>query len=86
MESVLEELFLGGICGEAEPVEDPEYREAQRIYSKVRNKWEVALAPEQQKLWEKLNDAAEERFYYEGKQCFLTGFRMGLRVAVESLL
>ncbi|MBC8570906.1 DUF6809 family protein, partial [Zongyangia hominis] len=85
MESILEKLFLGGICGEAEPVEDPEYKEAQRIYSKVRDKWENILPPDQREFWEKLNDAADERFYYEGKQCFLTGFRMGLRIAVESL-
>lgn len=86
MQNILRELYAGNLDPASCPVENPEYRQARQRLNDIYDQLEHTLSPNQRETWNKLWAAECKSSFYEDEQLFLTGFRMGMRMAAESLV
>ena len=86
MERILEELYMGNLCpAETQEVENPEYEEQNEQLLEAADAFIEKLDPELQETYEELNTLQLEVTQMEKTQCFVDGFRMGMKIVLEAL-
>ncbi len=79
MNSILDELFMGRI----DILENLPFRKQEPVPDEAA--FIKTLTTEQQQLYEEIQDSFMERCALEYKDCFVTGFKMAIRIILESL-
>ena len=82
----IERLYEGSIdvprrCGRG-----AELRENEGYLERHRSRLEKILPPEEHVTLEKLCECAEEQLFLFGRECYLQGFSLGVRLTAEALL
>lgn len=87
MESILEELFLGGIHPSEDNtvVCDEEYSEALSRLCELEGEIKKALAPENIELFTQYSNQSNTLGYVTAKNYFILGFRLGSKVMAAAL-
>lgn len=87
MESILEELYYGNIRPANRNVgQSEEYENILKVIKQNENALSETLDEGQKDLLEKLGDAVSEQGSMDEISAFKVGFKLGLRLAVESFL
>lgn len=87
MESILEELYYGNIRPANRNVgRSEEYENIVKLIQQNESALSAGLTEEQKKLLEKLDDAVAEQSGMNEVSAFKVGFKLGLRLAIESFL
>ena len=82
----IERLYEGSIdvprrCGRG-----GELRENEGYMERHRKQLEKMLPPEEHITLEKLCECADEQLFLYGRECYVQGFSLGIRLAAEALL
>ena len=86
MERILEELYMGNLCpAETQRVENPDYEGKNDLLLEATDAFVGKLSPALEETYEELSSLQLEVIQMEKTQCFVDGFRMGMRLALEAL-
>ena len=87
MRSILEELFYGNICPNTDcRSKDKETKELMGYIADHHSALTETLTDKQKELFEKFNDCYGELTDINEREIFAYAFRLGMRIAIESLL
>ena len=87
MRSILEELFYGNICPNTDcRSKDKETKELMGYIADHHSALNETLTDKQKELFEKFNDCYDELTDINEREIFVYAFRLGMRIAIESLL
>lgn len=83
MESILDDLFMGKI----DIIQNLPFRKLDLSPDKDEDETAFisTLTAEQRQIYEKIQNAFMDRCALEYKDCFITGFKMAVRLILESL-
>ena len=85
MRNILEELYHGNINPTVKQFHrGTQYDEALRCMCKNEEKLETMLEGKEKETFEKFKDCIEEVHQYDQEDSFVTGFRLGARLTIES--
>ena len=87
MKSILEELFYGNICPNTDCRSNG--KGTKRLMEYVADHHSAlneTLTDKQKELFEKFNDCFDELTDINEREIFVYAFRLGMRIAIESLL
>ena len=87
MRSILEELFYGNVCPNTDcRSKDKETKELMGYIADHHSALNETLTDKQKELFEKFNDCYDELTDINEREIFVYAFRLGMRIAIESLL
>lgn len=87
MRSILEELFYGNVCPTTDcNSNDKETKELMKYLSHHRDTLSKELTDKQKDVLEKFEDCYSELTAINEREIFVYAFRLGMRIAIESLL
>ena len=87
MRSILEELFYGNICPNTDcRSKDKETKELIGYIADHHSALNETLTDKQKEIFEKFNDCYNELTDINEREIFVYAFRLGMRIAIESLL
>ena len=87
MRSILEELFYGNICPNTDcRSKDKETNELMGYIADHHSALNETLTDKQKELFEKFNDCYDELTDINEREIFVYAFRLGMRIAIDSLL
>ena len=87
MRSILEELFYGNVCPNTDcRSKDKETKELMGYIADHHSAQNETLTDKQKELFEKFNDCYDELTDINEREIFVYAFRLGMRIAIESLL
>ena len=87
MRSILEELFYGNICPNTDcRSKDKEVKELMGYIADHHSALNETLTDKQKEIFEKFNDCYDELTDINEREIFVYAFRLGMRIAIESLL
>jgi len=85
MRKILEELYNGNINPMVKQFHrGTEYDEALKMMCKNEEKLEAMLEDKEKEIYGKFKDCIEEVHQYDREDAFVTGFRLGARLVIES--
>ena len=86
MRSILEELFYGNVCPNTDcRSKDKETKELMGYITDHHSALNETLTDKQKELFEKFNDCYDELTDINEREIFVYAFRLGMRIAIESL-
>ena len=86
MRSILEELFYGNVCPNTDcRSKDKETKELIGYIADHHSALNETLTDKQKELFEKFNDCYDELTDINEREIFVYAFRLGMRIAIESL-
>ena len=86
MRSILEELFFGNICPNTDcRSKDKETKELMGYIADHHSALNEMLTDNQKEIFEKFNDCYDELTDINEREIFVYAFRLGMRIAIESL-
>ena len=85
MRSILEELFYGNINPNCRS-NDNRTKELVSYIAKHSESLNKTLSDKQKEIFEKFNDCYDELTDINEREIFVYAFRLGMRIAIESLL
>ncbi len=86
MRSILEELFYGNICPNTDcRSKDKETKELMGYIADHHSALNETLTDKQKEIFEKFNDGYDELTDINEREIFVYAFRLGMRIAIESL-
>jgi hypothetical protein len=87
MRSILEELFYGNVCPNTDcRSKDKETKELMGYIADHHSALNETLTDKQKEIFEKFNDCYDELTDINEREIFVYAFRLGMRIAIESLL
>ena len=87
MRSILEELFYGNVCPNTDcRSKDKETKELIGYIADHHSALNETLTDKQKEIFEKFNDCYDELTDINEREIFVYAFRLGMRIAIESLL
>ena len=87
MRSILEELFYGNVCPNTDcRSKDKETKELIGYIADHHSALNETLTDKQKEIFEKFNDCYNELTDINEREIFVYAFRLGMRIAIESLL
>ena len=87
MRSILEELFYGNVCPNTDcRSKDKETKELMGYIADHHSALNETLTDKQKEIFEKFNDCFDELTDINEREIFVYAFRLGMRIAIESLL
>ena len=87
MRSILEELFYGNVCPNTDcRSKDKETKELMGYIADHHSALNETLTDKQKEVFEKFNDCYDELTDINEREIFVYAFRLGMRIAIESLL
>ena len=87
MKSVLEELFYGNICPNTDcRSKDEQTKQLMGYIADHHSALNETLTDKQKEIFEKFNDCYDELTDINEREIFVYAFRLGMRIAIESLL
>ena len=86
MRSILEELFYGNVCPNTDcRSKDKETKELIVYIADHHSALNETLTDKQKELFEKFNDCYDELTDINEREIFVYAFRLGMKIAIESL-
>ena len=86
MRSILEELFYGNVCPNTDcRSKDKETKELTGYIADHHSALNETLTDKQKEIFEKFNDCYDELTDINEREIFVYAFRLGMRIAIESL-
>lgn len=86
MISILEELFYGNLCPNTDcRSNEKETKELMKYLSNHRDTLSTELTDKQKEVLEKFEDCYSELTAISEREVFAYAFRLGMRIAIESL-
>ena len=87
MRSILEELFYGNVCPNTDcRSQSKEIKELMGYIADHHDKLMKEITDEQKETFEKFSDCYDELTDINEREIFVYAFRLGMRIAIESLL
>ena len=87
MRSILEELFYGNVCPNTEcRSKDEQTKQLMGYIADHHSALNETLTDKQKEIFEKFNDCYDELTDINEREIFVYAFRLGMRIAIESLL
>ena len=87
MRSILEELFYGNVCPNTNcRSKGREVKELMGYIADHHDALNSTLTEQQKEIFEKFNDCYDELTDINEREIFVYAFRLGMRIAIESLL
>ena len=87
MRSILEELFYGNVYPNTDcRSKDKETKELMGYIADHHSALNETLTDKQKEMFEKFNDCYDELTDINEREIFVYAFRLGMRIAIESLL
>ena len=87
MRSILEELFYGNVCPNTDcRSQSKETKELMGYIADHHDKLMKEITDEQKETFEKFSDCYDELTDINEREIFVYAFRLGMRIAIESLL
>ena len=87
MRLILEELFYGNVCPNTDcRSKDKETKELMGYIADHHSALNETLTDKQKEIFEKFNDCYDELTDINEREIFVYAFRLGMRIAIESLL
>ena len=84
MRTILEELWYGNVCPNADCMKaNKQEKELMGYISDHRHKLKGELTPEQNDIFEKLDDCYSELTDMYEREIFVYAFRLGARIAID---
>ena len=87
MRSIIEELFYGNVCPNTDCRN--KYKEVKELMGYIADHHSTlneTLTDKQKEIFEKFNDCYDELTDINEREIFVYAFRLGMRIAIESLL
>ncbi len=86
MHKTLKELWQGDLASCTKPFKhDADYEKALKIMFKNEETLNATLEGNEKEAFEKFCDCRDKVEYYTEEDTFITGFRLGARIIIESL-
>jgi len=87
MRSILEELFYGNVCPNTDcRSKDEQTKQLMGYIADHHSALNETLTDKQKEIFEKFNDCYDELTDINEREIFVYAFRLGMRIAIESLL
>ena len=87
MKPILEELFYGNVCPNTDfRSKDKNIKELMGYIADHHSALNETLTDKQKEIFEKFNDCYDELTDINEREIFVYAFRLGVRIAIESLL
>ena len=87
MRSILEELYYGNVCQNTDcRSKEKETKELMGYIADHHSALNETLTDKQKEIFEKFNDCYDELTDINEREIFVYAFRLGMRIAIESLL
>ena len=86
MRSILEELFYGNVCPNIDcRSKDEQTKQLMGYIADHHSALNETLTDKQKEIFEKFNDCYDELTDINEREIFVYAFRLGMRIAIESL-
>ena len=86
MRSILEELFYGNVCPNTDcRSKDEQTKQLMGYIADHHSALNETLTDKQKEIFEKFNDCYDELTDINEREIFVYAFRLGMRIAIESL-
>ena len=86
MRSIIEELFYGNVCPNTDcRSKNKETKELMGYIADHHSALNETLTDKQKEIFEKFNDCYDELTDINEREIFVYAFRLGMRIAIESL-
>ena len=87
MRSILEELFYGNVCPNTDcRINGKDTKQLMGYIADHHSALNETLTDKQKEIFEKFNDCYDELTDINEREIFAYAFRLGMRIAIESLL